>query len=142
MGQRGNDWESTEIGEEIGPLQKQPGRQQVERFCRLANLGLTFFLDEEMASKKGLPGPIVPGDISFCFIIQALSQAFPAAILRSIDVNFRQIVQHNDRLDCRAIVTDKGISPEGPYIDCDLSIQNQKGERTLLGRAKLLFPLP
>jgi acyl dehydratase len=133
-------WQKIEIGDQLPPLVKGPTKSQVEGFCKVANLGLNFFLDSEMAKKKGLPGPIVPGDISFCFIIQTLTHAFPQAILKDITVNFRNIVQHGDRLICQGVVTEKGKNEEGYYIECDLLITNQRGERTLVGRARLLFP--
>jgi len=129
--------EKIEIGAPLPPLIKEPTTKQVEGFCKAANLGLNFFLDSETARKKGLPGPIVPGDISFCFIVQTLTHAFPNAILKEIKVNFRHIVRHGDRLTCQGIVTEKGEDEEGPYIECDLFIENQRKERTLAGKAKL-----
>jgi acyl dehydratase len=131
--------EQIEIGTPLPSLIKEPNKEQVEGFCEVANLGLNFFLDKGMANKKGLPGPIVPGDISFCFIVQTLTHAFPNAILKEIKVNFRNIVQHGDRLTCQGIITEKGEAEEGSYIECDLFIENQRKERTLAGKARLLL---
>ena len=131
--------EEIEIGTLLPSLIKEPAREQVEGFCKAVNLGFNFFLDSDIARKKGLPGPIVPGDISFCFIVQTLTHAFPNATLKEIKVNFRNVVRHGDRLTCQGIVTEKGENEEGTYIECDLFIENQRKERTLTGRAKLLI---
>ena len=68
-----------------------------------------------------------------------MAHAFPNATLKEIKVNFRNVVRHGDRLTCQGIVTEKGENEEGTYIECDLFIENQRKERKLTGRAKLLL---
>jgi len=129
------------VGDEIGPLVRQPDKDQVVAYMSLQGFTTpSRFTDEEEAKALGLRGPIVPGNLNLAFLSQMLTDWAGAGNLRRLEVAYRGFVNHGDTLTCRGIVTEKHYTENGVELECDVFIENQRGERAVTGTALIVLP--
>ncbi len=133
-------FEDVHPGDELGPFVKEPSKEEVIAFARLAHL-TGRFVDDEEARKEGMEGIIVSSWQSMAYLSQLLTNWMgPRGSLSKFDIYFRRIVEPGDRLECRAIVTDTLVKMEKHVVVLDIYIDNQKGERPLQGTAEVILP--
>ena len=59
-------FQDVELGSEIGPMELVATDENVANFCQLwGNPMPNRFTDQAIAEASGLPGPIVPGAVSY-----------------------------------------------------------------------------
>ena len=61
-----------------------PTTADVVRFVGVARMQSGRFTDDEYARKEGLPGAIVPGNMSLGFLSRMLTEFFPAGTLKEL----------------------------------------------------------
>ena len=134
-------FEEIELGDDIGPLVKEPTKEQIRSFASLTETRSSRFTSEEVAQGEGLSGIIVPGNMSMAFLSQLITDwAGEKGQITSLEVNFRRMVEPGDRLECKATVTDAEIIDGQNVVTLDAFIENQKGERPVQGTAKVILP--
>lgn len=136
MGQR-LYFEEVEVGEEIPPLIKEPTQELVSHFVRMMGWDFGLFTDDEQARSMGQEKAIAPGELSLGFLSQMLTDWAFGGTLQHLEAHYRGVVRHGDRLECCGIVTEKHWKEEGGAIECDIFIQNQEGDRPVVGKATL-----
>ena len=135
-------FENVEVGDDIGPVDRVVTDEQVREFVSIwqQSRGPNRFTDEAVAKKEGLSGPIVPGAMNIAIMSQLLTGWSPAVVLRKLDVVFRQVVPHNAPLQLRGIVTDKRMVDGEPQLECDVMLENDQGDRLIIGKATVALP--
>ena len=134
-------YEEVELGQEIGPLVKEPSREQVRDYVDLSEVRLGRFTSDAAAQGEGLRGVIVPGNMSMSFLAQLLTDwAGQQGRLTKLEVNFRRMVEPGDRLECKAVVTDLSAQDGRNLVILDAYIENQRGERPIQGVAEVELP--
>lgn len=146
-------FEEVELGDELGPLLKEPTREQVLAYVSPSTylapsasvdtpeLRSSRFTSDEAAQSEGIRGIIVPGNMSMCFLSQLLDDwAGDQGWLTKLRVNFRRMVEPGDKLECKAIVTDMQVVDGRNLVTLDAYIENQKGERPIQGTAEVVLP--
>ena len=102
------------------------------------------FTSVEGAQKLGLPAPIVPGPCSLSVLTRIVNDIVGMeARIRSVDVNFRRPVFHNQELRAVALVTDTDEpASESSYgrVKMDVFLENERGERPVQGVAVVDLP--
>lgn len=133
-------FEDVEPGDEIGPLIKQPTREEVTNFAKVSRLGGRFTSDEA-ARDNGYDRWIVSAWQSMGYLSQVITNWMGQhGSLSNFQVIFRRVVGPEDRLACRAIITDK-LMVEGQHmIIMDTFMENQSGEHLMQGTAKVILP--
>jgi acyl dehydratase len=133
-------FDDIEVGDEIDELEMQPTTADVVRYVKVAHMESGRFTDDEYARKEGLPGAIVPGNMSLGFLSRMLTDFFPKSTLKSLTANFRATVPHNVPLLCSGVVTEK-LEADGEHlIFCDVQLTNEDGDRYVQGTAKIAMP--
>jgi acyl dehydratase len=139
-------YEDVELGDEIGPLQKDIRREAVADFCEVwDNPVPNRFTDEKAAKEVGLAGPIVPGAMSMALMAQLLTgwcsapPGSPAGVLKHLDVVFRQPVPHRPVV-IAALVTDKREEGGEYLVECDVYMSNEESGRLAGGKAIISLP--
>ena len=133
-------FEDVQPGDEIGPLVKQPTRDEVRAFSKLTQLAGRFVSDEG-AREEGLERMIIPSWQSMAFLSQLITDWMgPLGFLSRFDVYFRRVVEPGDCLECRALVTDAQVRDGAHLVLMDAYMENQKGERPLQGTAEVVLP--
>jgi acyl dehydratase len=134
-------FEEVELGDEVGPLVKEPTKEQIRDYVSLSEVRLGRFTSDQAAQGEGLRGIIVPGNMSMSFLSQLLTDwAGQRGQLTSLEVNFRRMVEPGDRLECKATVTDMQSVDGQSVVTLDAFIENQKGERPVQGTAQVVLP--
>ena len=135
-------FEDVAIGELLPTLEKE-----IRLTDMMAYGGATWdfariHYDAIYARKQGLPSPVVDGQMLGAFLAQLVQDwAGPKGFLRSLNFQNRGMVFPGDVLTCGGHVT--GIRREGSrnLVECNLWIDNQKGER-VVGPASATVSLP
>ena len=133
-------FEDIDIGDEISELEICPTTADVIRFVDVARMQSGRFTDHEHARKEGLPGAIVPGNMSLGFLSRMLTEFFPTGKLQELTANFRATVPHNTPLICSGVVTEKQARPGEHLVFCDVMLGNEEGERYVQGTAQVALP--
>jgi acyl dehydratase len=137
---RAEYFEDIEVGDEIAELEICPTTADVVRYVQVAHMESGRFTDDEYARKEGLPGAIVPGNMSLGFLSRMLTDFFPKGTLQSLTANFRATVPHNVLLICSGVVTEKQEVNGENLIFCDVQLTNEDGDRYVQGTARLALP--
>ena len=134
-------FEDVEPGDDIGPLVKEPTKEQIRDYTSLSELRMSRFTSDQAAQGEGLRGIIVPGNMSMSFVSQLLTDwAGEQGRLTKLEVNFRRMVEPGDRLECKATVTDMEAVDGQNLVTLDVFIENQKAERPIQGTALVVLP--
>jgi len=133
-------FEDIDIGDEIAELDICPTTADVVRFVGVARMPSGRFTDDAYARQEGLPGAIVPGNMSLGFLSRMLTEFFPAGTLKELTANFRATVPHNTALTCSGVVTEKQTRDGAHVIFCDVVLSNEEGERYVQGTALVALP--
>jgi acyl dehydratase len=133
-------FEDVEPGDEIGPLIKQPSREEVRTFAEVSRLGGRFTSDEA-AHDDGYDRWIVSAWQSMGYLAQVITNWMgQEGSLSKFQVTFRRVVGPGDRLECRAIVTDKRVVEGRHMVLMDAFMENQNGEHLIQGTAEVTLP--
>jgi len=108
---------------------------QVRRYAEAANMPGGRFMSDTDAQAEGLPGQIVPGNLSLALFSRLLAEWSAGVRLKRISATFRALVRPNVALTLGAVVTEKHSSDHGDFIECDLGLENADGERLVTGTA-------
>ena len=134
-------FEDVEPGDEIGPLVKEPTKEQVRDYVSLSELRMGRFTSDQAAQGEGLRGIIVPGNMSMSFLSQLLTDwAGEQGRLTKLEVNFRRMVEPGDRLECKGTITDMETVDGQNLVTLDAFIENQNGDRPIQGMAQVALP--
>lgn len=133
-------YEDIDIGDELEELAICPSTEDVIRYVTVARMQSGRFTDNEHARKEGLPGAIVPGNMSLGFLSRMLTDYFPKGTLKALTANFRATVPHNTPLICSGVVTEKQEIGGEPVVFCDVSLTNEEGDRYVQGTAQVVLP--
>jgi acyl dehydratase len=125
-----------EIGHEIPRLEIVLSGDQVRRYATAGQMPGQRFFSDEVARKEGLPGQILPGNMSMALLSRMLTDWLPEARLEKLGVTFRGIVQPGKPIVCSGFVTDRRDSDAAIELECDLILE-QGGERRVTGVAVL-----
>ena len=133
-------FEDVEPGDEVGPLVKQPSREEVTAFATIAKLGGRF-TSEQAARKEGHDRWILSAWQSMGYLGQVITNWMGAeGFLSKFQVFFRRVVGPEDILECTAIVTDKETVGSHNIIVLDAFMSNQSGEHLIQGTAHVILP--
>lgn len=133
----GINFDDVEVGDELPPLQLTLTHEQVKRYALAAHMPGGRFMSDDEARAEGLPGQIVPGNMSLALFSRLLTSWTPALRIRRLSATFRGLVHPGVPIRVQAVVTEKHESEDGNFIDCDLILENEDGERRVTGTARV-----
>ena len=140
MGQHIDYFEDIDIGDDIEEIEISPTTHDVVRYVTVAHMQSGRFTDDDYARNEGLPGAIIPGNMSLGFLSRMVTDFFPKGTLKMITANFRSMVPHNTPLVCSGVITEK-IEQDGEnLVFCDILLSNEDGDRYVQGTAQVALP--
>ena len=122
------------MGEELGPCTVVISREQTRDYARQYRFESARFSDDERARRIGLPGIIVPGNMSLAYLVKLVTDWIgtrPATLVR-LSTTYRQLVRPDSPLTLHGVVTSAVVG--GP-VELDLWLENEGGERLVTGTA-------
>jgi acyl dehydratase len=134
-------FEDVEVGSEIGPLEKNPTTQQLVKYAGASGDFYQIHYDKDFALANKLPGVILHGALKNAFLGQLASDfAGELGWVRKLGVQYRGMDQPGTKVICRGKVTKKYTDAGHPAVDCEIWLENSKGEKTTPGTATVYLP--
>ncbi len=134
-------FEDVEAGQEIPPLEKHPTTQQLVKYAGASGDFYQIHYDKDFAIKNNLPGVILHGALKNAFLGQlATDFAGEHGWLRKLSVQYRGMDQPGTMVVCKGKVVKKYTEHGQHLVDCEIWLENAKGEKTTLGSASVVLP--
>jgi acyl dehydratase len=134
------NWDDIDVGYELPALGLTLTGEGVSRYALAARMPAGRFLSDEEARKEGLPGQIIPGNMSLALFARLVAASFPGARLRRLSATFRGLVRPGRALVLSGVVTERHHLEDGDVLECDLLLENDEGDRWVTGTASVGVP--
>jgi len=134
-------FEDVEVGQEIPGLDKDPTTQQLVRYAGASGDFYQIHYDKDFALASGLPGVILHGALKNGFLGQLVTDfAGELGWLKKLAVQYRGMDQPGSKIACRGKIAKKRIDNGEHLVECEIRIENAKGEKTTPGSATVVLP--
>ena len=134
-------FEDVAEGTPIGPLEKEPTTQQLVKYAGASGDFYQIHYDKDFALKNNLPGVILHGALKNAFLGQLMTDfAGELGWLRKLSVQYRGMDQPGTKVVCKGRVTKKYTAGADHLVDCEIWLENVKGEKTTPGSATVILP--
>lgn len=134
-------FEDVELGAPIGPLEKDPTTQQLVKYAGASGDFYQIHYDKDFALKNNLPGVIIHGALKNAFLGQLMTDfAGELGWLRKLSVQYRGMDQPGSKVVCKGRVIKKYVDGADHLVDCEIWLENAKGEKTTPGSATVILP--
>ena len=134
-------YEDVDVGYDLPVLEKTITREQILEYADAGGDYNPIHVNEEYGRKAGLGGVIAHGLLSFAFATQLMTDWLPDPMnLRKINVRFIGMVKPGDTLTIKGKVTGKYVKDSRNCVDCEVVSENQKGEKSIIGKATVILP--
>ena len=142
MRDNGIFYEDVEVGNEIPPLVKKPGNADIFMFSAITwNIHRIHYDVEFARDHDKLPDVVVQRTLHGCYLAQLLTDWIGVdGTLKKLGWSNRGMAVPGDTLACRGKVTGKYVKDGENYIECEVWIENQQGERITPGSATVVLP--
>jgi len=133
-------YEEVQIGDALGPEEMYLSKDQVRAYARATGMYVPRFTDDEGARKEGLPGMITPGNMSLAILSKLVTDWVGASGARMVRLGttYRQPVLPDHTIALHGFVTHKNDADH--TAEMDVWIENEEGERLVIGTASVQFP--
>lgn len=134
-------WEDIDVGTEITPLEKQPTPQQLVKWAGGSGDFYQIHYDKDFALGNQLPGIIVHGALKSAWLGQLLGDWVGVkGQIKTYGCSYRGMDIPGDTLTCKGTVTKKYTEGDEHLADCEIWLENSKGEKTTPGTATVVLP--
>jgi acyl dehydratase len=134
-------FEDVEVGSAIPPLEKEPTTQQLVKYAGASGDFYQIHYDKDFALKNNLPGVIIHGALKNAFLGQLMTDfAGELGWLRKLSVQYRGMDQPGAKVVGKGRVTRKYVEGNNHLVDCEIWLENSKGEKSTPGSATVVLP--
>jgi acyl dehydratase len=134
-------WEDVDEGAEVSPLVKHPTTQQLVMYAGASGDFYQIHYDDDFARNNGLSGVIIHGALKNAFLGQLMTDWIgERGTLRKLTCQYRSMDVPGDTLTCKGTVSRKYQADGRNLVDCDIWLENGKGEKTTPGTATVQLP--
>ncbi len=134
-------WEDVEEGSELPKLEKNPTTQQLVKYAGASGDFYQIHYDKDFALTNNLPSVILHGALKNAFLAQMMTDfAGPEGWLRKLAVRYRGMDQPGSKVACKGTVVKKYTEGGNHLVDCEIWLENAKGEKTTDGSATVILP--
>ncbi len=134
-------WEDVEVGTEITSLVKDPTPQQLVRWAGASGDFYQIHYDKDFALDNNLPGIIVHGALKSAWLGQMLGDWIgESGTVKEFGCSYRGMDVPGDTLTCKGTVSKKYVEGDERCVECEIWLENSKGEKTTPGTAVVALP--
>lgn len=135
-------WDDVEVGTEVTPLVKKPDNQQLVKWAGASGDFYQIHYDKDFALSNNLPGLIVHGALKSAWLGELLTNWVGLdGVIKSYGCSYRGMDVPGDTLTCKGTVTKKYAEGDENLVDCEIWLENGKGDKTTPGTAVVALPL-
>ncbi|MDD5288541.1 MAG: MaoC/PaaZ C-terminal domain-containing protein [Dehalococcoidales bacterium] len=146
-------WDDIEVGAEVIPLKKVATTQMLVKWAGASGDFNPLHYDNTFAESIGVSKPIVHGALKRQWLLQlATDWMGEQGTLKKFSCQYRamdyprQMKTMTEPLEgetwlCKGLVTKKYAEDSQHFIDCNIWIENGKGEITTPGKATIILPV-
>ena len=141
-------YDSLKIGEQIPEVEKEA---VMAEYKTPEVFGIELFADSEKAREKAEAlsvdsihtSKVFGGVFMLQFISEMITNWLPS--LKGwvqggkLSAKFVKLVEFNERITCRGRIKDKLEKDDGRYLICDVWIENESGDKVVIGEAHIVF---
>lgn len=134
-------FEDIEVGSELKTLEKDPTTQQLVKYAGASGDFYQIHYDKDFALANKLPGVILHGALKNAFLGQLMTDfAGEGGWLKQLSVQYRGMDVPGVKLYARGKIVKKYVEGDEYLVDCEIWIENAKGEKTTPGSATVVLP--
>lgn len=134
-------WEDTTEGMELPTLVKNPTTRQLVQYAGASGDYYEIHYDKDYAVDNGLPGPILHGALKNAFLGQLMTDfAGPQGTLKRLSCQYRGMDVPGEPITAKGSITRKYQEKDDYLVDCEIWLENPKGEKTTPGSATVALP--
>ncbi len=134
-------WEDITEGMELPALVKNPTTQQLVRYAGASGDYYQIHYDKDYAIGNGLPGPILHGALKNAFLGQLMTDfAGARGTLKRLSCQYRGMDVPGEPITAKGTITRKYKEGAERLVDCDIWLENPRGEKTTPGSATVSLP--
>ena len=134
-------YEDVEVGMELPPLVKHPTTRQLVKYAGASGDFYEIHYDKDFAQSTGLPGVILHGALKNAFLGQLITDWIGEhGTLKKLSVQYRGMDMPGSPLTAKGRVTRKYEEGGKHYVECEIWLENAKGEVTTPGTATVILP--
>lgn len=135
------EYEDIEVGDKIPSLSQKVTILQTVMYCAVTWDFARQHYDCEYAQDLGFQQPVVDPQMYGAFFARMLTDwTSLAGRLKNLKLQYRKAGFRGDTLTYKGEVVEKYIKDGHKYVDCDLLVENDKGEHLVEGTAVVSFP--
>jgi len=134
-------FEDVAVGVAIPPLQKKPSNTLLFLYSAVTWNPQRIHYDKEYALTEGYHDVIVHGPLRGAFLSQLLTRSKgEEGTLKTLSYPSRDIAYVNELLTCKGAVTRRWIDNGQGYVECEVWVENEQGNRVTPGTATVILP--
>jgi acyl dehydratase len=146
-------WENVEVGNDITPLSKIANSRMLVKWAGASGDFNPLHYEDTFAASQGVGKPIVHGQLKRAWLVQLVTDWMgEEGTLRKLSCQFRGMdyprlmkstyepQPEGETWWCKGKVTKKYEEGDEHRVDCDIWVENGKGEKTTVGTATVTLP--
>ncbi|HCP23286.1 MAG: dehydratase [SAR202 cluster bacterium] len=134
-------WDDIDEGTEITPLVKNPTTQQLVKYAGASGDYYQIHYDKDFAKNNGLEDVILHGALKNAFLGHLVTKWMgPNGDLKRLACQYRGMDIPGTPVTAKGVVTKKYQDGGSNLVDCDIWLENEKGEKTTPGSATVALP--
>ncbi len=134
-------FEDIEEGMELPTVEKNPTTQQLVKYAGASGDYYQIHYDQEFAKANGLPNVILHGALKNAFLGHLMTNwVGEHGTLRKLSAQYRGMDVPGTPIYAKGVVTKKYVENGENLVECDIWLENHKGEKTTPGSALVALP--
>jgi len=145
-------YEDVKVGDEITALAKIATTRTLVQWAGAANDFNPLHFEEDFAKNMGVGAPIVHGALKRAWLVNLMTEwVGENGTLKKLSCRYRAIdyprkmktwgmPKDGETWWCKGKVTQKYVKDREGCVECDIWVENGKGEKTTTGNATVLLP--
>ena len=134
-------FENVEEGMELSTIEKNPTTQQLVKYAGASGDYYQIHYDQEYAQANGLPNIILHGALKNAFLGQIMTEWIGEhGTLKKLSAQYRGMDVPGTPIYCKGVVTKKHVQDGENIVECEIWLENDKGDKTTPGYAVAALP--